>query len=453
LIGGILAGIGGDRVISGWLESSQLYIIGIPNNVSVGKPANFTFITIGNGVSIDNANVTLDGAAFTTGVTDTNGMVLLTVNATTNGSINVTAQKSGYKNATYYIMAIPGLVIDANPTSITSNTPSYVTFSVSSMDKPVSGAYLNLTGANISLDGITNMNGEIVLQLNAPRTGSIIASAKKADYSDGSSIISSTSQPTLSVSSSLSAVTINVPMYVTFTVTAGGSAVSDAMVSLIGTASGSGITNQEGKAIILVTPSGAGTITASANRTGYAGGSIAITSTGAQALSVAANPTSVIAGVPAYVTFTVTSGSSAVGESTVTLTGMASGSGVTNPNGQVILYVNSTSSGAITATSTKNGYSAGSATVSAIGQQSLGVSASPANITNGVATYVTFTVTSGGSALGGATVSASGGGISTDSVTNSAGQAMLLLNAGTSGTISVTARKAGYIDGVTTIAH
>jgi hypothetical protein len=132
---------------------------------------------------------------------------------------------------------------------------------------------------------------------------------------------------------------------------------------------------------------------------------------------------------------------------------MASGSGVTNPNGQVILYVNSTSSGAITATAIKNGYSAGSVSLSAIGQQSLGVSASPANITNGVATYLTFSVTSGGAALGGATVSVSGGGISTDGVTNSAGQATLLLNAGTSGTISVTARKAGYIDGLTTIAH
>lgn len=453
MIGGIIAGFGGERLISGWLESSQLYIISIPNNVSVGKPVNVMFLTFENGESIGNANITLDGAAFTTGVTDTNGMVSLSVNATTSGSINVTAEKTGYKNATYSIIATPGLLINANPTSITSNTPSYVTFSISSVGKPVNGAYLNLTGAGISLDGITNNNGEIVLQVNAPMAGSIAAIAKKPDYSDGSTIISSTSQLALSVSSSHSAVTINVPTHVTFTVTAGGSPVNDVLVSLTGTASGSGITNQEGKAIILVTPSGAGTITASATRTGFTGGSIAITSTGAQALSVAANPTSVTAGVPAYVTFTVTSGTSAVGDSNVTLTGMASGSGVTNPNGQVILYVNSTSSGAIMATATKNGYSAGSISVSAIGQQSLGVSVSSANITNGVATYVTFTVTSAGSVLGGATVSVSGGGISTDGVTNSAGQATLLLNAGTSGTISVTARKAGYIDGLTTIAH
>jgi len=453
LVGGIIAGFTGDRLISGWLDSSQLHIIASPNNVSVGKPVNVMFITFGNGESVGNANITLDGAAFTTGVTDANGMVSLTVNATTSGSINITAQKSGYYNATDSIIATPDLVVNANPISITSNTPSYVTFSVSSMGKPVNGAYLNLTGAGISLDGITNVNGELVLQLNAPSTGSIVVKAKKSDYTDASMNISSTSQPTLSVSSSLSAVTINAPTYVTFSVTAGGSPVKDALVSLTGTSSGSGITNQEGKAIILVTSSGVGTITASANRIGFTGGSIAITSTGAQALSVVANPTSVTAGVPAYVTFTVTSGSNAVSEATVTLTGMASGSGVTNQNGQVVLYVNSTSSGAITATATKNGYSAGSVSLSSIGQYSLSVSASPANITNGVATYVTFTVTSAGSALIGATVSVSGGGISTDGVTNSAGQAILLLNAGTSGNIGVTARKAGYVDGLTTIAH
>lgn len=412
-----------------------------------------TFIAFGNGEGAGNANITLDGAASTGGVTDSNGMATLTVNATSGGSINVTAEKAGYKMAIYSLIATPGLVINANPTSITSNTPSYVTFLVSSVGKPVNGANINLTGAGISLDGITNTNGEIVLQLNAPRTGSIVAKANKSDYTDSSTSISSTSQPTLSISSSHSAVTINVPLYVTFTVTAGGLAVNDALVSLTGMATGNGITNQEGKAIILVTPGSSGTITASANKTGYSGGSIAITSTGAQSLSIASNPTAVTAGVPAYVTFTVISGNNAVGESTVTLTGTASGSGVTNQNGQVILYINSTSSGAITATATKSGYSAGSMSLSAAGLQSLGVTASPNNITSGAATYVTFTVTSGGSSVSGAAVSVSGSGISTDGVTNSAGQVTLLLNAGSTGTISVTARKAGYVDGLTTIAH
>jgi len=51
------------------------------------------------------------------------------------------------------------------------------------------------------------------------------------------------------------------------------------------------------------------------------------------------------------------------------------------------------------------------------------------------------------------TVSVSGGGISADGVTNSAGQATLLLNAGASGNYQHYARKTGYVDGLTTIAH
>ena len=453
LIGGLILGFASDWFITGWLASSQLYIIGIPNEVGVGKPTNVTFITFGNDKAVSNASVFLDGTAIGAGITDMNGMLTLTVNATSGGSINVTAGKADYYNATSTMIATPGLVISAKPTSLTSNIASFVTFSVSSTGKPVGDVLVNLTGAGISLDGVTNSNGEIVIQVNPPRTGTILAVARKTNYTEDSTTITSTSQQTLSVSSSHSAVTVNVPMYVTFTVTAAGSTVSDALISLSGTASGSGITNQDGKAIILVTPGTAGTITVSVSRTGYAGGSTTITSTGIQSLSIASNPTAVTAGVPAFVTFTVTSGNNAVAESNVTLTGAVSGSGITNQNGQVILLVNSTSTGGITATATKNGFSTGSMSLSVSGQQSLAITANPSSLTNGVTTYVTFTVTSAGSAASGATVAVSGGGISTDGVTNSAGQVTLPLNAATQGTISVTTRKTGYVDGLTTIAH
>lgn len=453
LVGGIIAGFGLDRFISDWTDTSRMYIIGIPGNVGVGKVSNVTFITFSNGEAIGNANITLDDAGSGRGTTDTNGRLELSINATTNGTINVTAEKTGYKNATSTLMATPGLIISATPGSITSGTASFVTFSVNSVGKPVEGASLGLSGAGIAIDGVTNSNGQIILQLNPPNAGTITSVAKKMGYTDGSITITSASQQTLSVSSSHSSVTVNVPVFVTLTVTAGGSAVNDAVVTLSGAVSGTGITNQDGKAIISFTPGGTGTITASASKAGYAGGSVAITSTGTQSLSLASSPTSVMAGVPTYVMFTVMSGSSAVSESTVTLTGVATGNGITNQNGQVILQVNSTGSGTITASATKNGFSGTSATLTAIGQPAIGVSASPSNITNGVATYVTFTVTSGGSAVSGATVSVSGGGITADGITNSQGQATLQLNAAAAGTISVTARKTGYIDGTTTLAH
>ena len=366
LFAGLILGFASDRLITGWLESSQLYIIGITNEVGVGKPTNVTFITFGNDKVVSNASIILDGSAKSAGWTDKNGMLTLIINATSGGSIIVTAQKAGYYNATSTIIAMPGLVISATPVSLTSNTTSFVTFSVSSNGKPVGDVLLNLSGSGISLDGATNSNGEIVMQVNPTRTGTILATARKTNYTEGTTTITSTSQQTLGVSSSHSAVTVNVPMYVTFTVTAGGSTVSDALVNLSGTASGSGITNQ---------------------------------------------------------------------------------------NGQVILLVNSTSTGGITAAATKNGFSTGSTSLGVSGQQSLGIAANPSNLTNGIATYVIFTVTSAGSAVSGATVAVSGGGISADGTTNSAGQVTLQLNAQATGTISVTTRKTGYVDGFTTIAH
>ncbi len=453
LVGGIIAGFGLDRFINGWTDTSRMYIIGFPGNVGVGQVSKVSFITLNNSDAMGNVNITLDGAASGQGTTDANGRLELSINATTNGTINVTAEKTGYKNATSSLLATPGLIISATPGSITSGTASFVTFSVNSLGNPVDGVALNLSGAGIAMDGVTNSNGQIILQLNPPNAGSITAVAKKTGYADDSTTISSASQQTLSVSSSQSSVTVNVPVFVTLTVTAGGSAVNDAVVTLSGAASGSGVTNQDGKAIISFTPGGAGTITASASKAGYAGGSVAITSTGTQSLSLATSPTSVTAGIPTYVMFTVMSGSNVVSESTVTLTGVATGNGITNQNGQVILQVNSTGTGTITASATKNGFSGTSTTLTALGQPTLGVSASPSNITNGVAAYVTFTVTSGGSAVSGATVSVSGGGITADGITNSQGQATLQLNAAASGTISVTARKTGYIDGTTTLAH
>ncbi|VVB53167.1 Uncharacterised protein [uncultured archaeon] len=453
LIGGLILGFASDRFLTGWLGSSQLYIIGLTKEVDVGKATNVTFITFGNDKVISNASVNLEGSALGAGLTDKNGMLTLTVNATSGGNINATAGKAGYYNATTTMIAIPGLVISATPILLTSNTASFVTFSASSVGKPVGDVLVNLSGAGISLDGVTNSNGEVVLQVNPPRTGAILAIARKSNYTEGSTTITSTSQQILNVSSSHSAVTVNVPMYVTLTVTAGGSPVNDALVSLSGTASGSGITNQDGKAILLVTPGTAGTITVSVSRTGYAGGSTTITSTGIQSLSIASNPATVTAGVPAYVTFTVTSGGNAVAESTVTLTGAVSGSGITNQNGQAILFVNSTGTGGITAIATKNGFSTGSISLGVSGQQSLAIIANPSSLTNGVTAYVTFTITSAGSAVSGATVAVSGDGISAEGITNSAGQVTLQLNAAGQGTISVTTRKTGYIDGLTTITH
>ena len=227
----------------------------------------------------------------------------------------------------------------------------------------------------------------------------------------------------------------------------------DAVISISGEATGDGITNADGKAIILLTPHTTGTITASASKTGFAGGSTIITSTGSQALSVSGSHSSITAVTPTFVTFTVKSGSSFISDSTVTLAGAASGNGVTNQNGIAIILVNSTGTGTITATASRTGYTAGSTTFAAVGLQTLSMSASPSNLTNGAATFVTFTVKSGGNPVSGAIVSVSGGGITADGMTNTAGQVALQLIASGAGTINVVSHKDGFTDAQMTLSH
>ncbi len=455
MVGGIIAGVALDGIVKGavWPESSQLHILSIPNDVGVGKITNIKFITFNDSGVVGNVNITLEGAASERGKTDGEGMLVLPANVTSNGSIRVIADKSGYWNVTASIKATAGLDVSASPGSVTSGTATYVTMSVYSVGKPVENAAVNLSGAGIAVDGVTTSNGQIVLLVNAPGTGKITASAWKADYAPGSTIITSTAQQVLSVSQSHSALTVNVPVYVTFTVTAGGSPVNDAKVSLSGAASGNGMTNKEGRAVIQVTPQTTGTITVSANATGYSDGTNTITSSSTQSLSMAIEPTTITAGIPTYVKFTLISGNNAVSEANIALTGVATGNGITNQNGEVILLVNPSGTGTITASATRPGYSGATITFAAIGRPTLSVSASPSNITNGVPTYVTFTVASGGSAVSGATVSVSGGGISADGMTNSAGQVTIQLNSAGTGTINVAARKSGYIDGSMTLAH
>lgn len=454
LIGGLLLGAGFNSLIGVVMPATgQLNIISVPDNIGAGKTTNVKFITFSNGAVVGNVNISLSGAAVSYGRTDETGMLELVVNATTNGSIGVTASRSGYRNGTSVISATPGLDVSAMPSSITSGVATYVTFTVTSMGKPMTETYVNISGAGIALEGTTDSSGQVIKQLNAPKTGKIVAKVRSDGYADGSAIVTSAGQQSLIVSSSQGSLTVNVPVYVTFTVMAGGSPVADAVISISGEATGDGITNADGKAIVLLTPHTTGTITASASKTGFSGGSTTITSTGTQLLSVSMSPSSITASTPAFVTFTVKSGSSFVSDSTVTLTGAASGNGVTNQNGIAIINVNSTGTGTITATASRTGYTAGSTTFTAVGQQTLSMSASPSNLTNGVSTFVTFTVKSGSNPVSGAIVSVSGSGITADGMTNTAGQVTLLLTASGTGTINVVAHKDGYTDTQMTLTH
>ena len=80
-------------------------------------------------------------------------------------------------------------------------------------------------------------------------------------------------------------------------------------------------------------------------------------------LSISTSPTLVTAGIATGVVFTVTSSGTAVVGATVTLTGVASGTGTTISGGVITISVNATGAGTITATASKTGYTNGTTTV------------------------------------------------------------------------------------------
>ena len=86
------------------------------------------------------------------------------------------------------------------------------------------------------------------------------------------------------------------------------------------------------------------------------------------ALTVSASPTTVTAGTPTNVKFTVKNQSSGlvVSGATVTLTGVATGSGTSGADGIATISVNAGSGGTITATASKTGYTSGTTTVTSI---------------------------------------------------------------------------------------
>jgi len=86
-----------------------------------------------------------------------------------------------------------------------------------------------------------------------------------------------------------------------------------------------------------------------------------------QNLIVSASPTSVTAGTPTNVNFTVINQTSLVpiNGATVTLTGVATGSGTTSGDGKATISVNAGSAGTITATASMTGYTSNTTTVTA----------------------------------------------------------------------------------------
>ncbi|MGB8216781.1 MAG: PGF-pre-PGF domain-containing protein, partial [Candidatus Methanoperedens sp.] len=106
----------------------------------------------------------------------------------------------------------------------------------------------------------------------------------------------------------------------------------------------------------------AGYPTMIANSTGVTT-SLTVTS---QPLNIMANPITVTVGTATNVTFNVTGNGAPVNASSITLSGSATGSGITNATGIAIISVNATAEGTITATASGGGFPNGTTTLTAV---------------------------------------------------------------------------------------
>jgi hypothetical protein len=173
----------------------------------------------------------------------------------------------------YDLPALPVLTVSASPTTVTVGTPTNVNFTVKNQSSGlvVSGATVGLTGL-VTDSGTTDVNGNATFSVTAASVGTITATASMAGYTGNTTTVAATAPlPVLTVSASPTTVTVGTPTNVNFTVKnqSSGLVVSGATVGLTGLVTDSGTTDVNGNATFSVTAASAGTITATASKTGY----------------------------------------------------------------------------------------------------------------------------------------------------------------------------------------
>ena len=177
------------------------------SEVNVGEATNVTFTVTSDDNPVEGANVTLSGSADGSGTTEADGSVVISVNATSAGTITATAIKENYTDGTTTLTAkldeIHTLSISASLSEVNVGEATNVTFTVTSDDNPVEGANVTLSGSADG-SGTTEADGSVVISVNATSAGTITATANKVGYTDGTTALTAENGNGVSSSVSLS---------------------------------------------------------------------------------------------------------------------------------------------------------------------------------------------------------------------------------------------------------
>lgn len=247
----------------------------------------------------------------------------------------------------------------------------------------VQGAIVTLS-TTVPSSGTTGSDGTTVIRVLAAIPGDITATASY-NGSSASTVIKAYARTRLKITANPDTVYVGTPRNVNFTVTEYcppgavactlGSPVNDSTVQLSGAGvSGSYLTDLQGYVSVTITATSAGNITATASKDGYARGDTTIKAMGPPVLNLTADTQTVTVGKSKLVTFTVNRKCGTkpdddcssnpplmpVGGVNVTLSGVASGSGITelstSGTAQVEIPVNATDVENVVVTAKKEGY-------------------------------------------------------------------------------------------------
>ena len=164
------------------------------------------------------------------------------------------------------------LDVTTDPTSVTENTATDVTFTVTSEGTEVDGALVVLLGCGVDTNGTTDENGTVTISVTATSTGTIDVTATKDGYDDATTSVDVNPEiAPMTVAADPTNVINNTLTDVTFTVTSEGTEVDGALVVLLGCGvDTNGTTDENGTVMISVTATSTGTIDVTATKDGYA---------------------------------------------------------------------------------------------------------------------------------------------------------------------------------------